>query len=326
MPRVLITGAAGFIGMHTAIRFLTEGWDVVGIDNMNNYYDVKLKRDRIINIQDCALNSNASFIIFYEDLNSDVWEQLDSFDFQSIVHLAAQAGVRYSLENPAVYLESNILGFQKVLEFVRAKQINRFVYASSSSVYGKDSKQPFSEDEPCNSPESYYAATKKANELMAYSYYKTHNVTSIGLRFFTVYGPWGRPDMAPMLFASSAFKNEEIRVFNHGRQKRDFTYIDDIVQGIFGLVVLRSFLNYAEICNIGNGQPIALMDFISEIEKNTSIELNKKFVDAQKGDVSETYADTSKLYKLTGYKPKTDLSKGMKHFISWYQEYYKLKQ
>lgn len=312
--------------MHTALRFLKAGWEVVGIDNMNDYYDVNLKRDRIINIQDCASNSNGSFKIFYEDLNSNVWENLYSIDFQSIIHLAAQAGVRYSLENPMAYLESNIFGFQKVLDFVLAKQIKRFVYASSSSVYGKNSKQPFSEEESCNSPESYYAATKKANELMAYSYFKTHNLSSIGLRFFTVYGPWGRPDMAPMLFASSAFRNEKIRVFNHGRQKRDFTYIDDIVEGIFELVILSQFPHSAEVCNIGNGQPIKLMDFIFEIEKLTSIQLKKELVDAQKGDVSETYADTSRLFSLTGYKPKTEFNKGMGNFISWYKNYYQLKQ
>uniref|UniRef100_UPI004048BE9C NAD-dependent epimerase/dehydratase family protein n=1 Tax=Algoriphagus sp. TaxID=1872435 RepID=UPI004048BE9C len=322
MSKVLITGVAGFIGMHIAIRFLKEGWDVVGIDNMNDYYDVNLKQHRVDNIKNFTLSSTKSFKIYYEDLNSSVWNELHSFDFQAVVHLAAQAGVRYCLENPRAYLESNILGFQRVLDFVKTKQVDRFLYASSSSVYGKDSKQPFREEEPCNAPESYYAATKKANELMAYTYNKTFDVSSIGLRFFTVYGPWGRPDMAPMLFASSAFNNESIKVFNHGEQKRDFTYIDDIVEGIIGLVKMKEFPQSAEVCNIGSGQPIRLMDFISEIERNISVELEKEFVEAQKGDVVETYADSSKLFKLSGYRPKVELSYGIKEFVSWYKEYY----
>jgi len=323
MPRVLITGAAGFIGMHTAIKFLEQGWDVVGLDNLNDYYDVSLKQNRIRNILKYSKVKTNSFEIYHEDLNSQIWEQFSHFDFMAVVHLAAQAGVRYSLENPTAYVESNISGFQKVLDFVHSNQIRRFVYASSSSVYGKNSKQPFSEDEPCNSPESYYAATKIANELMAYSYYKTHNVNSIGLRFFTVYGPWGRPDMAPMLFASSAYNDGTIRVFNHGKQKRDFTFIDDIVEGIFHLIEMQSFPVGSEVCNIGNGKPVNLMDFIAEIEKQTHRVLKKEFVEAQKGDVTETYADTSKLYRLSGYRAKTNLTEGIKSFIKWYTEYYK---
>jgi len=326
MPRVLITGAAGFIGMHTAIRFLKEGWDVVGLDNLNDYYDVGLKHDRINQIVKCSDSIQSSFQIIYEDLNSKVWERLYQVEFKAVVHLAAQAGVRYSLENPTAYLESNIFGFQKVLDFVKLKRIKRFVYASSSSVYGKDSKQPFSENESCNSPESYYAATKKANELMAYSYSRTFDVSSIGLRFFTVYGPWGRPDMAPMLFASSAFNNEAIKVYNHGKQKRDFTYIDDIVEGIIGLFKMEQFPSGAEVYNIGNGESVNLMDFIEEIENNTSVKLKKDFIEAQKGDVEETYADTSKLYRLSSFRSKTDLSLGIKQFISWYKDYYQLNK
>ena len=210
MPRVLITGAAGFIGMHTSIRFLKEGWDVIGIDNLNNYYSVSLKKDRLKQIKLSSDKFDKEFLFYQEDLNSDIWDEFDNFKIDSLVHLAAQAGVRYSIENPKAYLESNILGFQKVIEFILKNKIYPFLYASSSSVYGKNSKQPFNENEPCNSPESYYAATKRANELMAHSYSKTHNLKSIGLRFFTVYGPWGRPDMAPMLFAHTQNTSEVI--------------------------------------------------------------------------------------------------------------------
>ena len=216
---VLITGAAGFIGMHASIRFLKEGWDVVGLDNMNDYYSVELKQNRVENIRVLAEELGRSFEMYEADLNSDVWKKLEYFDFEAIVHLAAQAGVRYSLENPRAYLESNILGFQSVLEFVSKTGIDRFVYASSSSVYGKNSIQPFTENAACDSPESYYASTKRANELMAKSYFNTQGVNSIGLRFFTVYGPWGRPDMAPMLFAKAGMNNKTIKVFNHGRRE-----------------------------------------------------------------------------------------------------------
>jgi UDP-glucuronate 4-epimerase len=324
MPRVLITGAAGFIGMHASIRFLEEGWDVVGLDNMNNYYSVGLKRDRLKEITGKATKLERSFKIFEADLNSDVWNELESYEFEAIVHLAAQAGVRYSIENPDAYLESNVLGFQKVLDFVKMTQIQRFVYASSSSVYGTTSEQPFKETESCNNPESYYAATKKMNELMAKSYFKVHEISSIGLRFFTVYGPWGRPDMAPMLFADAAFNNKVIKVFNYGNQSRDFTYIDDIVEGIFRLIKLETFPTGASVCNIGNGAPIKLLNFIMEIEKATSIELKKELVEAQKGDVAHTYADTSNINELTGYRAKTDLHQGVLLFIDWYKKYYKL--
>ena len=323
MPRVLITGAAGFIGMHTSIRFLRDGWDVIGLDCFNDYYSVKLKRDRVKVIEDFSKNMESCFNIFDEDLNSSVWEKLQGYNFHAVVHLAAQAGVRNSIVNPNIYLESNVLGFQNVLDFVKKNQVQKFVYASSSSVYGKDSKQPFHESEPCNNPESYYAATKKMNELMAKSYFHVHEISSIGLRFFTVYGPWGRPDMAPILFADAAYNNRPIKVFNHGNQSRDFTYIDDIVEGISRLILNTTFPLGAEVCNIGNGSPIELMDFIKEIERATNVELEKEFTEPQKGDVVHTYADTSKLFELTGYRPKISLSQGIKEFINWYKEYYK---
>ena len=321
MPRVLITGAAGFIGMHTSIRFLKEGWDVVGLDNMNSYYSIQLKEDRLNEIIKVASQVDSCFTMFKKDLNSNVWSELMIFKFDSIIHLAAQAGVRYSIENPRAYLESNILGFQSVLEFVEKTKVKRFLYASSSSVYGKNTKQPFSEIEPCNDPESYYAATKKSNELMANAYHNTHQLSSIGMRFFTVYGPWGRPDMAPYLFTKAGFNNKPIRVFNYGMQKRDFTYIDDIVEGILLLATQEKFPNNATICNIGCGRPFGLLDFISIVEQNLEKEIKKEFVDAQKGDVESTYADVKRLNDFVGYKPQTDLKTGINKFVKWFKAY-----
>lgn len=321
--KILVTGAAGFVGMHVVIRFLQEGWDVVAIDNMNDYYSVSLKRDRLLKIKESALELDRSFDMFEADLNSDVWINLESFEFDAIVHLAAQAGVRYSIENPRVYLESNILGFQSVIEFVLKAGINRFLYASSSSVYGKNSSQPFSEKAACDAPESYYAFTKRANELMAKSYFHTEGLSSIGLRFFTVYGPWGRPDMAPMLFAKAGTSDQTIKVFNHGNQERDFTYIDDIVEGIFKLTTMDNFPNQSLVCNIGNGAPVGLMDFISILEKSIGKELNKEFVEAQKGDVESTYADTTLLKSLVDYRAIVDLEMGIPLFMDWYRSYFK---
>ena len=323
MPRVLITGAAGFIGMHTSIRFLKEGWDVIGLDNLNDYYSVALKRNRLAEIVKTANNLDKIFEILEADLNSDVWEKFENIEFDAIVHLAAQAGVRYSIENPRAYLESNILGFQSVIEFVLKTGVNRFLYASSSSVYGKNSSQPFSEKAACDAPESYYASTKRANELMAKSYFHTEGLSSIGLRFFTVYGPWGRPDMAPMLFAKAGSSDQTIKVFNHGKQERDFTYVDDIIEGIFKLTTMENFPHQSLVCNIGNGSPVGLMNFISILEKSMGKELKKEYVDAQKGDVESTYADTSLLESLVDYKAKVGLEMGVPLFIDWYRSYYK---
>lgn len=321
--RVLITGAAGFIGMHTCIKFLYEGWEVIGLDNFNDYYSVALKRDRSKEISRIASKLGQTFILVEDDLNSQVWSTLKSYDFEVVVHLAAQAGVRYSIENPRAYLESNILGFQSVLEFVTQTKQSRFLYASSSSVYGKNSAQPFSENAACDSPESYYASTKRTNELMAKSYYQTEGLPSIALRFFTVYGPWGRPDMAPMIFAKAGIADETIKVFNHGKQERDFTYIDDIVEGIFLLATMENFPKQSLICNIGNGAPVGLMNFISTLENAVGKEFKKEFVDAQKGDVESTYADTTLLESFVKYKPSIGLDKGIPIFMSWFKSYYK---
>ena len=316
MPRVLITGAAGFIGMHTSIRFLKEGWDVVGLDNLNDYYSEQLKEDRIREIERCSLETKSNFQLYRNDLNSTIWSNISKYAFDGVIHLAAQAGVRYSIENPRAYLHSNISGFQEAIEFAHNNGGLPFVYASSSSVYGKNSEQPFHESEPCVQPESYYAATKKANELMAYSYFKTSKLKSIGLRFFTVYGPWGRPDMAPYLFVNAAFNKKPIQVFNHGNQKRDFTYIDDIVQGIWLSISQFHLVQSAEVFNIGNGAPVGLMQFISEIECATGEKLKKSFVDAQPGDVPITFSDTSKLKKTFGYSPCTSLEEGVLQVVN----------
>lgn len=322
MSKILITGAAGFIGMHCSIKFINAGWDVVGLDNMNDYYSVDLKKNRIHEITKVANNSSGSFSLLECDLNSDVWKDLSKYQFDGVVHLAAQAGVRYSIENPRAYLESNILGFQSVLEFVSEQSIGRFVYASSSSVYGKCSSEPFNESQSCNRPESYYAATKLSNELMAHAYFKTKALNSIGLRFFTVYGPWGRPDMAPFLFAKAAFNHESIIVFNHGNQMRDFTYIDDIVEGIYLSIERFNRIKGAEVFNIGYGSPTLLMDFINKIESTVGVSIAKTFVDAQPGDVEVTFADTQKFASTFGYLPKVGLLEGVTQFIDWYKSQY----
>ena len=307
--------------MHTVIRFINEGWDVTGLDNLNDYYSTKLKLDRLETIMDSCRATKVKFDFIKADLNSDVWTDLSKQKIDAIVHLAAQAGVRYSLQNPMAYLESNILGFQKVLDYAKHQNIEKFLFASSSSVYGKDSSQPFSEDQACNSPESYYAATKKSNELMAKSYWNTFRTPSIGLRFFTVYGPFGRPDMAPMLFADAAKRGNPIKVFNHGHQQRDFTFIDDIVEGIFNLIKLEEFPKDSLVINIGNGSPIDLMKFISILENEMQVKLKKEFMEAQKGDVSVTFASTEKLEELTGYKPIVNLEEGIKRFVRWFKTY-----
>lgn len=320
MPRVLITGAAGFIGMHCSIRFLKEGWDVVGLDNLNDYYSVKLKLDRLAEVE--KHSSSANFLMFTEDLDSDVWDKLVDFTFDAVVHLAAQAGVRYSLENPNAYITSNIIGFQRVLEFVDKRKIDKLFYASSSSVYGKSSEIPFTETQKCNSPESYYAATKKSNELMAFAYDKTKKVKSVGMRFFTVYGPFGRPDMAPYIFAKSALNDLEISIFNHGNQSRDFTYIDDIVESIYRLVGLKSSSYETMVVNIGQGSPVNLMEFIGVIENVSGRDLRKRFIDAQLGDVANTYANTERLRKLTDFSPEVNITDGVGKFWQWFNEYH----
>ena len=320
-PVVLITGIAGFIGMHTANRFLKENWRVIGIDNLNDYYSPELKQDRIQALKVENGHRLENLELHFDDINSSVWNHFKEKHIDVIIHLAAQAGVRYSLINPNAYIHSNVVGFQRVIEFALEKPEAKFLYASSSSVYGKTSKIPFSESLPCDEPESFYATTKRFNELCAQTYFKTHGLTSIGMRFFTVYGPWGRPDMAPMLFCEAAHRNAEIDVYNYGNQSRDFTYISDIVEGIYRLSI-NPKRNEAGIVNVGNGRPVKLLDFITEIERSVGKKLRKNLVPAQIGDVEQTYADTSLLFSITGRKPQVPIDDGIARFVKWFSQYY----
>ncbi len=334
--KVLITGAAGFIGSRLAYMLLNSGYQVVGLDNINDYYDVQLKYDRL-----ATIGIDSSQITPGEMIQSKMYPdcrfiQMDLVDytgmshlfaqerFDVVVNLAGQAGVRYSIENPIAYGQSNLMGFLNLLECCRHYPVKHLVYASSSSVYGMNEKVPYSEDDKTDSPVSLYAATKKANELMAHSYSKLYNIPTTGLRFFTVYGPWGRPDMAPFLFMKAILNDEPIKVFNHGHMKRDFTYIDDIVEGVMKVIPSPSDKQVPfRIYNIGNSTPVDLMDFIQTIEKEAGKKAIMNMVGMQPGDVTITYADTSHLEKDFGYKPSTKLSDGIAEFYKWYISYFK---
>lgn len=312
---VLLTGAAGFIGYHVARKLCSLGEHVVGVDSLNDYYDPALKAARLKNLE---REKNFSFFkIDLCDFNG-LTELFERFDFDKICHLAAQAGVRYSLTHPFAYQKSNNEGFLNILEMARKNPVRNFVYASSSSVYGSNAKLPFSEDDRTDAPISLYAATKKANELVAHCYSRLYGIPCSGLRFFTVYGPWGRPDMALFLFTKAILAGEPIEVYNQGRMKRNFTYIDDIVDGV--MIALDNPAPY-EIYNIGNSRAEELMAFIGEIEKNIGKKAVINYLPMQPGDVMATVADISKLQKL-GYEPKTNIDKGIKNFIAWYREYY----
>lgn len=335
--KVLLTGVAGFIGYHVAVKLLERGDTVVGVDNINDYYDVALKEARLASIQAHPSAKNFKFI------KLDLVEQVATarlFETEkpaSVIHLAAQAGVRYSLKNPHAYINSNIVAFANVLEGCRAIKPQHLVYASSSSVYGGNSKLPFSEMDNIDHPVSLYAATKKANELMAHTYSHLYEIPTTGLRFFTVYGPWGRPDMAPFLFADAIFKGKPIQVFNHGDMKRDFTYIDDIVEGVIRVLdkpatpeklkkeALESNIHAPyRVFNIGNNQPEKLLDFIGLLEDAIGKKAYKEFLPMQAGDVKATFADTSALEAWAGFKPKTTLQTGVVQFVDWYRAFYRV--
>lgn len=309
-----MTGAAGFIGFHLSRRLLEKGVEVVGIDNLNDYYPVVLKEARL-----AELSPEAGFRFIKMDISDrEALPRLFGEEkFDRVVNLAAQAGVRYSIENPWAYVDSNLAGFVNVLECCRHFPVEHLVYASSSSVYGGNEKTPFSEDDRVDNPVSLYAATKKANELMACCYSKLYGIRSTGLRFFTVYGPWGRPDMSPMLFASAIMEGRPIKVFNNGDMMRDFTYIDDIVEGV--VRVLDRAPSETEVYNIGCSNPVRLMDFISEIESSCLRPAQKIMMPMQPGDVYQTYADTSKLERDFGYRPGVTLHEGIGKFIDWYK-------
>ena len=311
--KVLVTGAAGFIGYHLTQRLLGRGDEVVGIDNLNDYYPVALKRARLAEI--CS--DRFRFIEMDIADRKALPALFEAEKFDAVVNLAAQAGVRYSIENPWAYVDSNLVGFVNILECCRHYPVRHLVYASSSSVYGGNEKTPFSEEDKVDNPVSLYAATKKSNELMASCYCKLYGMKATGLRFFTVYGPWGRPDMSPMLFASAISAGKPIKVFNHGDMMRDFTYIDDIIEGV--VRVLDKAPAMHEVYNIGCSSPVKLMDFISEIEQALGREAEKIMLPMQPGDVYQTYADTAKLERDMGYKPHVTLHEGIGHFIGWYR-------
>ena len=319
MNKILVTGAAGFIGMHLVESLLKDGFNVCGVDSINEYYDQRLKKNRI----DQLLRYD-NFI--FKKLNisnkNKLNELFEIFSPQIVVNLAAQAGVRYSLENPDAYIESNIIGFMNILESCRHNNIQGLIYASSSSVYGGNKKIPFSEKDQVDKPISIYAATKKSNELMAHSYSHLYGLNTTGLRFFTVYGPWGRPDMAMYIFASRILQEKPINVFNKGVMQRDFTYIDDI---IFGLRKSIDKNFSCEIFNLGNNKKENLMDMISLIEKNIGKEAIINFKDLQPGDVENTYACINYSKEKLGYLPKTDIEKGIPKFIDWFLEYSEIK-
>jgi UDP-glucuronate 4-epimerase len=332
--KVLVTGSAGFIGSHLAIKLLDRGDEVFGIDNLNDYYDVKLKKARLERVKKYSAFTDLRADIEDHDSIKNIFEK---YKPQRVVNLAAQAGVRYSLTNPYAYINSNIMGFTNILENCRRHNIEHLVYASSSSVYGGNEKLPFSEHHSVDHPVSLYAATKKANELMAHSYSQLFGLPTTGLRFFTVYGPWGRPDMALFLFANAMLKGESIEVFNNGNMIRDFTYIDDIIEGVIRVLdkIATSNDKYDAInpdpassnapyrlFNIGNSQPTALMKYISALENSLNIKAKKIFLPMQLGDVQATSADVSELKNWVNFKPNTGIDVGVKRFVEWYKEYY----
>ncbi len=341
--KIFITGTAGFIGFHLANRLLADGHEVLGIDNINDYYDVELKKNRLEyagirtdkikeNIPQ-ASETNARYKFVKADLtNNKVISHLFEVEKPDIVvNLAAQAGVRYSLENPQTYIDSNITGFLNILEGCRHNGVEHLIYASSSSVYGANTELPFSTEDRVDNPVSLYAASKKSNELMAHTYSHLFGIPTTGLRFFTVYGPWGRPDMALFIFTKAMVEGKEIDVYNFGKMSRDFTYIDDIVEGITRLIPkppekTENKKAPYRLFNIGYGSPVKLMDFIREIEHNLGIEANKNLMPIQPGDVPKTWADVDSLYELTDFKPQVSVKEGVKNFIDWYKKYYSLNK
>ena len=332
--KYLVTGAAGFIGFHVSQRLLKDGHQVTGIDNLNDYYDVNLKQARLDLLQ------SPLFSFHKIDLADRVrMEQLFVAEkFDRVIHLAAQAGVRYSLENPHAYADSNLLGFLNILEGCRHNHVEHLLYASSSSVYGLNRKMPFSTDDSVDHPVSLYAATKKANELMAHTYSHLYGIPTTGLRFFTVYGPWGRPDMALFKFTKAMLEGKSIDVYNHGKMKRDFTYIDDIVEAVVRMQDIIPQPNPEwtvetgspadssapyRVYNIGNSSPVELMDYITALEEALGMVAEKNMMPIQPGDVLETSADTRPLYDAVGFRPQTTVSQGVKNFVDWYKAYYK---
>ena len=347
--KILVTGTAGFIGFHLAKKLLERGDEVIGLDNINDYYDVNLKYARLdelgIGKEDIEENALVDSVKYpkHRFIKADLENQevikalFKSENFDAVCNLAAQAGVRYSLQNPHAYINSNIVGFMNILEACRNFEVKNLSYASSSSVYGLNTSQPFNTSDHTDHPVSLYAATKKSNEMMAHTYSHLYGISTTGLRFFTVYGPWGRPDMAPMLFTDAILSNKAIKVFNQGEMSRDFTYIDDIVKGIVKVIDKPAQASSAfdlqspnpsissapyKIYNIGNNAPVALMEFIETIEKALGKVAKKEMLPMQEGDVVSTYADTGDLISIFDYKPNTNLADGIGEFVKWYKEFY----
>ena len=337
--KIIITGSAGFIGYHLSKKLLEKNISVVGIDNINSYYDTKLKEARLHRLKDITLKKDVKFDFFKEDINNKpaIENIFKKTSPEVVINLAAQAGVRYSMENPSAYIQTNLVGFSNIIECCRNYPVKHFIYASSSSVYGGNTKMPFSESMRVDHPVSLYAATKRSNELIAHSYSHLYSIPSTGLRFFTVYGPWGRPDMALFLFTKAILNSEPIKVFNHGKMSRDFTYIDDIVESILKTYQKAPYPDQKfdtsnpqadrgwaphKIFNIGNSNPKSLTDYIKAIEENLKMKAKKEFLPMQPGDVPATYSDCSNLEELIEYKPATSINDGIKAFISWYREFY----
>jgi UDP-glucuronate 4-epimerase len=333
--KYLVTGVAGFIGSAVVERLCAQGHDVVGIDNINDYYDIALKHSRLTRIE----HDSFSFIKMDIADRDVIAELFSAHQFDKVVHLAAQAGVRYSIDNPIAYADSNLIGHLNILEGCRNNQVKHLIYASSSSVYGLNNKVPFSTEDTVDHPVSLYAATKKSNELMAHSYSHLYNIPTTGLRFFTVYGSWGRPDMAPYIFTKKILNGDTIDINNNGDMWRDFTHVDDIVEGVIRIADVipecdalwkvetgspaTSSAPYS-VYNIGHGSPISLMDFVKAIEDELGIEAKKNFREMQPGDVYQTYADTQDLFKATNYVPKISIKEGVAELVAWFKGFYKI--
>jgi len=339
--KVLITGAAGFIGFHSSKRLIEEGYEVIGIDNFNNYYDVKLKKARIEYIEKSKKSIHKKWKFIKCDLleRTKLDEIFDKYNPEYVLNLAAQAGVRYSIDNPSEYINSNIVGFMNLIECCRYNEVKHFIYASSSSVYGGNKTIPFKEDQGVNHPVSLYAATKRSNELIAHTYSHLYNLPSTGLRFFTVYGPWGRPDMAYYIFTSKILKGEPIKIFNHGKMLRDFTYIDDVTNVISKIIhkIPKSNIKFDlsnpvpskswapfRIFNVGNSNPMELITFIKIIENKLGLKAKKELLSMQLGDVEATSSDLGLIDEWVGFKPETSIEKGIEIFINWYKDYYNI--
>ncbi len=333
--KILVTGAAGFIGYHLCEKLISIGHEVVGLDNINGYYDINLKMARLRELgistvyeHKVAISEKHGNNFHFFKINLEDQIQLPllfkKYSFDVVCNLAAQAGVRYSIEEPMLYVESNIVGFMNLLECIRHNNISKFIYASSSSVYGNSDKVPFVTDFNVDKPISLYAASKKTNELMAHTYSHLFNIQTIGLRFFTVYGPWGRPDMAMFLFTDAIMNDKPIKIFNNGELYRDFTYVDDIIDGLLATIIKSNDQKYA-IYNIGNSKPEKLLDFVESIEECIGKKAKKEFLPMQPGDVERTWADVSAIKEIYNYSPKVDIKEGVSRFIDWYKNYFNIK-